>query len=183
MATSKSKVTTNTISPIATLAALLDASATTLARLKQSLGLPVDLSGLETKDDATSKYNELAGKIGTNANKIDVLENNLGDLSDSVNENSRNIGTLQAQITTKAEKSDLDPLISKDEADKTFQTKSDATQDKQELEESITENAEAISELKTGKQDKLTAGKNITIGADNTISASGGGVIVRNWAE
>ena len=44
-----------------------------------------------------------------------------------------------------------------------------------DVESNITENSQDISDLQTDKQDKLTAGTNITIDNNNVISATGGG--------
>lgn len=45
------------------------------------------------------------------------------------------------------------------------------------LSANVSTNTNNISSLQTGKQDKLTAGTNITIDANNVISATGGGVV------
>lgn len=115
-------------------------------------------------------------QIGANSSAIESLHSAVG-------ENARDIETLQGQAHTHSNKTVLDGISQSDvnnwnnkqnalsssqmDAVNSGITSSDVAQ--------IGTNTSNISNLQSGKQDKLTPGANITIDANNVISATGGG--------
>ena len=133
------------------------------------------ISSLETTSaDHGSKISSLETTSANHERRISSLETTSSDLSTRMGTAETDIDALQAsdaQQTTKisaleADMNNVKPRVGQLESDVgTLQTKVDQH----------TQSINGLTADMDGKQDKLTAGTNITISSNNVISATGGG--------
>lgn len=120
------------------------------------------IAGLETKDtELAAKDTELEGKITALEGKDTELGNKITALETKDGEIDTAIEGLIAKDTELAGK--ITALETKD---------GELVAEDERLAGLIDDNADDIAEMRTTKQDKLTAGTNITITEDNTINAT-----------
>ena len=127
---------------------------------KKTTELQLNLDELQTKvnglnqtvdavSQSTQNLDDALTQISTNTAGISTLSQSVTTLQTVVSTNSQNISNLQSTVGTNS-------------------------QNITALQTSVGTNTNNISALQTGKQDKLTAGTNVTIDANNVISATGG---------
>lgn len=122
----------------------------------------------------------LVTQIGTNQSNISSLQTSKQDAlstSQLIAVNSGITNTLVMQIGTNL--NNISTLqTSKQDALSTAQLNAVNSGVTSTTVSQVATNTSNISSLQTGKQDKLTAGTNITIDANNVISATGGGATI-----
>lgn len=116
----------------------------------------------KTRDDMNEEDGRLQTQITAHAGAITALQN-------EQTQTGNQIQNIESKIPDGT--SDTNPLINKQQLlDEEMDIREDLNEGLSELQTQITHQAAEIA----GKQDKLTAGDNITI-VDNVISATGGG--------
>jgi hypothetical protein len=145
----------NTISVLNT---AIDGQADAIAKTRNDF----EVADQEIRADMNEKDSELEHMITEHAEELTTLRGNQASLGDQVS-------NIESKIPESA--SDTNPLITKQQLlDEEMDIRDDYNELVSELQTQITAQAGAIA----GKQDKLTAGENITI-EDGVISATGGG--------